>query len=142
MQKIKIKRKLQDFFPVISQALELKERIILFVGRFSPEKQPLVFVLAIYQLLKLQATNFKVVMAGDGPEYHKVKSLITELKLEGYITLPGSQTSAQVKDWMTVADILTMTSSTEGTPLVTLEALSMGLAIVAPNVGGISCKLF
>jgi glycosyltransferase involved in cell wall biosynthesis len=50
----------------------------------------------------------------------------------------GKIPHSQIRDILSVVDIFLMTSIAEGTPLVILEAMSMGIPVVATDVGGIS----
>jgi glycosyltransferase involved in cell wall biosynthesis len=67
-----------------------------------------------------------------------LKKQIAELNLDNDIVFLGKIPHSQIKDILSVVDIFLMTSIAEGTPLVILEAMSMGIPVVATDVGGIS----
>ncbi len=106
---------------------------IVFAGRFMPQKNPVLFVQILAELCDL---DWHCHMIGDGPLRCQVEAEIKHLDLADRIQLPGWLTPEQVIDHFRNADILFMPSSSEGLPVVGVQALAMGLAIVASRVGG------
>jgi glycosyltransferase involved in cell wall biosynthesis len=74
-------------------------------------------------------------MVGDGPLAERAETLAGKLGLGNRIRFFGSRDD--VASFMQAADIFVMTSKTEGTPAVVLEAGYMGLPVVATRVGGL-----
>ena len=62
--------------------------------------------------------------------------LADALGLGGQVSFLGALPHAEVALWMNVADVLCLTSRSEGMPNVVLEALVSGLPVVATDVGG------
>ena len=60
-------------------------------------------------------------MLGDGPERETLMARINAAGLQERITLPGYQTDMGV--WWRKLDALVISSRTEGTPMILLEAL-------------------
>jgi glycosyltransferase involved in cell wall biosynthesis len=56
--------------------------------------------------------------------------------LQERITLTGWVTPEEVLDWFDKSDILFMPSLSEGLPVVGVQALAKGLAVVASRIGG------
>jgi glycosyltransferase involved in cell wall biosynthesis len=110
--------------------------LLVWIGRFAKEKQPLEFV----KIIKRIAGKIPVIgyMVGDGPELSSIKASISENDLNSIITLTGHIERADLGKIFAAADALVLTSSVEGMPLVILEALSCGIPIAATNVGDIS----
>jgi glycosyltransferase involved in cell wall biosynthesis len=106
---------------------------VIWAGRFMPEKNPVQVVRTLAQLCDLP---WSCVMIGDGPEKAAVEAEIVRLKMEERITVTGWLTQGEVMDWFARSDILFMPSFMEGLPIVGLQGLAMGLAIVASRVGG------
>jgi glycosyltransferase involved in cell wall biosynthesis len=106
---------------------------IIFAGRFMPQKNliELVEVLAL-----LQDLPWKCKMLGDGPLMDEVKRRISVHKMDERFILPGWVTNREVLSNFEQSDLLFMPSLSEGLPVVGLQALAMGLAIVASNAGG------
>jgi glycosyltransferase involved in cell wall biosynthesis len=75
-------------------------------------------------------------MLGDGPLMQDVKCAIEEFGLGDRIQLPGWIEPQEVLEWFEKSDILFMPSRSEGLPVVGVQALAKGLAIVASRVGG------
>ena len=105
---------------------------ILFIGRFSPEKNPSA-VPAI--LAKLKHLEWKCEMLGDGVEMDKVRRLIEGNGLSERVNLAGWVKPEDVQEHMSRSDILLMPSLHEGMPIAALQGLAMGLALLLPNKG-------
>lgn len=106
---------------------------IVFAGRFMPQKNPLQVVRILNELRELK---WQCVMIGDGPLLEEVKRTVAELGLQDRFQFPGWLGGTKVLGWFDRSDILFMPSLSEGLPVVGVEALSKGLAIVASQVGG------
>ena len=108
---------------------------IVFAGRFVPQKNPLQIVRILSGLKELP---WNCVMLGDGPLREEVEGLVRENGLQSRFTLPGWVHPDEVLRWFARSDILFHPSLSEGLPVVGVQALAMGLAIVASRVGGYS----
>jgi glycosyltransferase involved in cell wall biosynthesis len=106
---------------------------IVFAGRFMEQKNPLQFV---HTLNELKELNWQSVMIGDGPLMHDVKCAIEDYGLADRFHLTGWLDPQDVLNWFGKSDILFMPSRSEGLPVVGVQALAKGLAIVASRVGG------
>ena len=106
---------------------------VMFAGRFVTQKNPLQVVQALSALRDLP---WECVMVGDGPLRPAVEAEIRARGLEGRFTLPGWVTPDDVIAEFRRSDLLFMPSLSEGLPVVGVQALAMGLAIVAGQVGG------
>jgi len=106
---------------------------IVFAGRFMAQKNPLQLVQTLNGLKQLQ---WQCVMIGDGPLMQDVKRAVAESGLEDRFHFTGWIDPRDVLDWFDRSDILFMPSRSEGLPVVGVQALAKGLAIVASQVGG------
>src|ERR1041385_1626559 len=106
---------------------------IVFAGRFMPQKNPLHFVQTLNELKELK---WQCVMIGDGPLMQDVRCAIQDFGLEDRFQLTGWIDPKDVLLWFDRSDILFMPSQSEGLPVVGVQALAKGLAIVASQVGG------
>lgn len=104
-----------------------------WVGRLSQEKGPDVFVDALAQLDAGQAVAASVL--GDGAERDAVRARAASLGVAPQITWHGVVPNAG--QLLAAFDVLVLSSRTEGTPMVVLEAMAAGVPIVATHVGGI-----
>ncbi len=106
---------------------------ILFAGRFMEQKNPALLVEA---LTRLQTLPWTCVMAGDGPLLEQVRQQVAESGLVARFSFPGWVTPEQVINLMARSDILALPSRAEGLPVVGVQALAMGLALVLSEAGG------
>jgi glycosyltransferase involved in cell wall biosynthesis len=107
-------------------------RVLGWVGRLSEEKDP---CLALRALAHLAEPRPLLAIVGDGPLRGELERLTVELGLEASIRLLGPQPGAG--RLMHAFDGLLLSSRTEGTPMVLLEASSAGVPIIATDVGGV-----
>ena len=75
-------------------------------------------------------------MLGNGPMFANVKQEIAKQGMSGCFNLPGWVTPDDVLNQFSKSDILFMPSFSEGLPVVGVQALAKGLAIVASRIGG------
>ena len=114
---------------------ELHERpLVGVVARLQPEKGVANFVKAAARLAP-QLPEAHFVIAGDGPLRQELAALAEDLDLGSRAHFLGFRSDASAL--MRSLDVLVVPSLTEGSPLVTLEAMAAGVPVVASAVGGI-----
>ena len=101
------------------------EFTLLAVGRLHRVKDHAFLVRACAQLRE-RGVNFECLLAGDGPERRHLESLIHGLGLDGRVTLLGHVARNQVDSLYERADVVVLTSRSEGIPLVLMEAMARG----------------
>jgi len=106
---------------------------VVWAGRFVPDKNP---IQVVRTLKKLDDLDWSGVMLGDGPQRIEVAAEIKRLGLSDRIGVPGWVSQGEVMSEFAKSDILFMPSFAEGLPIVGLQALVLGLAIIATRVGG------
>lgn len=117
----------------IRKELGLKDELaILFVGRLSEEKNPDVFIKSMD--IVTRSTNAKAFIIGDGPMRRDCENTINDLK-NNNLTYLGYKDD--VAHYLAAADIFVLPSSIEGFPLSILEAMAMGVAVIASKVGAV-----
>jgi glycosyltransferase involved in cell wall biosynthesis len=109
--------------------------IVLWAGRFSPEKRP---ELAVETARRVRETTDAVrfLLAGSGSLRDSVLALIREYDLVDDVCV----LSAPYRDYeayVPYSQVLLMTSEMEGAPLAILEASACGVPTIATSVGGI-----
>lgn len=123
-----------DFMHLAPNHVELgKPPQIVFAGRFVSQKNPLAIIRVLATLKDLKWT---CAMLGDGPMLEDVKREIEKHGMAERFHLPGWVTPDDVLNQFSKSDILFMPSFTEGLPVVGVQALVKGLAIVASRIGG------
>jgi L-malate glycosyltransferase len=105
---------------------------IIYIGRFSPEKNAVAVPEILAELLDL---NWRCVMLGDGPQMDAVIDSIQERSMQGRFKLTGWVRPITVKQWLEKSDILLMPSLLDSMPIAGLQGLSAGLALVLSRIG-------
>lgn len=106
---------------------------IVFAGRFMEQKNPQQVIQTLYELKELR---WQCVMIGDGPLMQDITCAVNDFGLEDRFQFTGWIEPQEVLSWFDKSDILFMPSRAEGLPVVGVQALAKGLAIVARRVGG------
>lgn len=106
---------------------------LVFAGRFVYQKNPLTIIKVLSQLKDLE---WSCSMLGDGPLFGGVKKEIAKQGMSDRFNLTGWVTPEDVLAQFSKSDILFMPSFSEGLPVVGVQALASGLAIVSSRIGG------
>ena len=109
---------------------------LLAVGRLHAVKDHAFLIRACAQL-QAAAVDFECCIAGEGPERPQLERLIQQLGLEGRVTLLGHIKHEQLDSLYGRADVVVLTSRSEGLPLVLMEAMARGRIVIAPAMTGI-----
>ena len=109
---------------------------ILSVGRLHPAKNH-GFLLLACKALKVRGVPFRCVIAGDGEERGKFEQLIKELDLGQEVKLRGYVLRERLPELYAVADVVVLTSLSEGIPVALMEAMAMERVVLAPEITGI-----
>lgn len=108
--------------------------LVGIVGRLVPVKRVDIFIRTI-ALLNQQGFECTGVVIGSGPLEKELKQLAEDLNIRSEIQFKGFVEPALEE--LRKLDILLMTSDHEGLPMTILEAVGLGIPILAHNVGGI-----
>ena len=109
---------------------------LVAVGRLHAVKNHAFLVRACAHLRALDVP-FECFIAGEGPERRRLESLIRSAGLERQITLLGRVKREQLDSLYDRADVVALTSLSEGIPLVLMEAMARGRIVLAPAITGI-----
>jgi glycosyltransferase involved in cell wall biosynthesis len=104
---------------------------MLFVGRLHAQKNPARLIDALTHV----SSNVELVLVGDGELRDEIASRIDRLGLTN-VRLVGPARGAELVRWYRWADAFVLPSEKEGMPLVLLEAMAAGLAIIATDAPG------
>jgi len=106
-------------------------KVVLYVGRFSPEKN-LEFLLRAFVRLSQDPTRPKLMlaMAGYGPLEGKLRGMVDALGLQGLVEFWGSKRQEELPAVYRRADALVLPSVREPWGLVVLEAMLCGLPVL------------
>lgn len=88
-------------------------------------------------LAHLRDQNWRLTLAGNGPDQERLEKQATELGIRERIDFPGDVAIPQVRDLLTTHDVFVLSSRIEGLPLSLLEAMAAQLPCVATDVGSV-----
>ncbi len=109
---------------------------ILSVGRLHGVKNH-GFLLLACRALKSAGVHVECLIAGDGEEKPRLQRLIAELQLQDDVRLLGQVARGQLPELYAQADVVVLTSHSEGIPITLMEAMAMERIVLAPNITGI-----
>jgi glycosyltransferase involved in cell wall biosynthesis len=117
--------------------LKLDGLRLLFVGNLLPVKAAHVLIDACARL-HAEGIAFEADLVGEGPLRPQLEEQIVRLGLSETVRLRGRVLQSAVPDWYRSANLVALSSVSEGIPNVLVEAAACGTPFVATNVGGIS----
>ncbi|MGH8825009.1 MAG: glycosyltransferase, partial [Jiangellaceae bacterium] len=106
--------------------------LVLAVGRLAPQKDYDTLLDAVADWGRREPQPL-VVVAGDGPEQHRLQRVVDGRGLD--VRLLGHRDD--VPDLLAAADLYVLTSVWEARALVVQEAMRAGVPVVATAVGGV-----
>jgi glycosyltransferase involved in cell wall biosynthesis len=109
---------------------------LLAVGRLHAVKDHAFLVRACAEL-HARGVDFECSIAGEGPERRHLEFLIRKSGLKNRVELLGHVTREQMDSLYDRADVVVLTSRSEGIPLVLMEAMARGKIVLAPDITGI-----
>ena len=112
------------------------ETRIVCVGRLSPEKGHL-GLLDAFAELHARGVADRLVLVGDGPERAWVESRGAALGVSEALTFRGRLNEQDTLAEIAGADLLVLPSFMEGLPIVLMEAMALGVPVVASRVAGV-----
>lgn len=115
---------------------DVGEKLIIFIGRFRPEKGVQYLIDAMY-IIRKKTQLTRLILVGEGPEEANLRELAQKLNLQSCIDFIGKIPIENVPCYLAASDVFVLPSLSEGMPNVVLEAMAAGLPIVATKVGGL-----
>jgi glycosyltransferase involved in cell wall biosynthesis len=101
------------------------------VGRLVPWKQVNGLLEALTEVPELG-----LVVVGDGPERPRLERRARELGVSDRVYFAGQRSKKEALGLMAACDLFVLNSAYEGLPHVVLEAMALGLPVVATAAGG------
>ncbi|WP_029076876.1 glycosyltransferase family 4 protein [Kaistia adipata] len=108
---------------------------LIFAGRAHPQKNPL---LLVEIMERLAGSGLTLLMISGGPLETALEARIAKSPARAAITHVGARPRRDILAAFRAARLLVMPSLWEGLPITPLEALHLGLPILASNVDGTS----
>lgn len=109
------------------------KKALITVARFSQQKDHATLIKALPTVLREHPSAI-LLLVGKGEEMEVVRSLVDDLSLGPHVEFLGHRND--IAELMANADLFVLPSRFEGLPLAVLEAMSLGLPVVATRIGG------
>lgn len=116
--------------------LNREQKILLFVGNLYPVKG-VSYLLEAFSRIRQESRDIHLYLIGDGPLRPRLENQAEESGLSEAVTFLGKKPYAEIPDWINSADVMVLTSLSEGLPSILLESMGCGRPMVATDVGGI-----
>lgn len=132
---IDIEQTLKKAKPLYEQADGKGARHIGFLGRLVPVKRPDILLDIAEQTIKRENLPYVFHVIGDGPLYEEFRRSVAAKGLSEHVTVHGFH--ANPLPLLAGMDCLLITSDHEGLPTNLLEAMCLGIPVIAHAVGEI-----
>ena len=109
--------------------------VVGIVAALRAEKNHALFLQAA-ACLREEMSDAQFLIVGDGPEREEIERTVKALRLSDCVKLSGSRTD--IPKVLASLDVFALTSHIEANPVSILEAMAMGLPVVATDVGSVS----
>ncbi|HEY7448109.1 MAG TPA: glycosyltransferase family 4 protein [Vicinamibacterales bacterium] len=107
--------------------------VIVCVGRLEALKRQHLLIELLPELRRRTGADCRLLLVGEGEQRRVLERNMTEQGVSSFVTLTGNR--HDVPTLLGASDIFVLPSSTEGLSRSVLEAMSVGLPIVATDVG-------
>lgn len=122
---------LEPFIHVTHHAHPQFKKVILWIGRFEPEKNPRE-ALQILKAVRGKGADAGLIMLGAGSLEAPLREQTRALGLSAYVEFPGWSVPAP---YLAMADVVVSTSLHESYGASMVEALAARVPVVAPDIG-------
>jgi glycosyltransferase involved in cell wall biosynthesis len=123
-----IERQANEKIPAILAQLIGKKPLILAAGRLVKQKN-FALLLRAFARMPVKENAAHLIILGAGPEQRALLRLAKRLGITSRLTMPGKVTNPYV--WMANIDLFVLSSNFEGWPNVLVEAMVIGMPVVA-----------
>jgi colanic acid/amylovoran biosynthesis glycosyltransferase len=134
-------------FKIVHCGLEIKQypyrqprkeiKYLLCVARLSSEKGHSSLIHAL-RLLRNEGYDMELRLAGNGPTMEQLTTLAEELGLAQQVHFLGHLSEDEVIRELQRSDLFVLPSFVEGLPVSAMEAMAVGLPVIATNIAGTS----
>lgn len=107
---------------------------LIMVGRLSPEKGADLLLRALSKAHEGCAFSIRLTLVGDGEERGSLELLAQRLGLNKQVVFAGRVSN--VVDWLRRSDVYVLPSRWEGFPNALIEAMALGLPVIAARCRG------
>ena len=108
--------------------------VVTQVSCFKKQKNPIGFLKVALNLKEKYGDKFFFILVGDGILRDKIEDFIKKHMLEDSVLLTGWQ--KDIRPYLAIADVFTLTSLWEGLPIAIIEAFAMKKPVVVTAIDG------
>src|SRR5262249_43414760 len=112
-------------------------KYLLCVARLSSEKGH-GFLIHALKLLRDKGYDLELRLAGSGQKKDALKRLVDELELGDHVQFLGYLNEDKIIGALQSSDLFVLPSFIEGLPVSAMEAMAVGLPVIATNIAGTS----
>lgn len=116
-----------------SRIAPTEDYLLTFVGELSGRKNQ-TFLIRCVAKLRSEGLPIRLMLVGEGSERERLESEIAQYGLSDFVTLTGNQ--EPVLPYLSITDLYVSASRIEGLPFNLMEAMAVGLPIVASDCKG------
>lgn len=109
---------------------------IISCGRLDPNKGHADLIAAVADL-RARGHPATLTILGEGPARAELETLISARSLGEHVKLPGATSEQGVISLLESSHLFALASHDEAIGVATMEAMSMGLPVIATRVGGV-----
>lgn len=113
-----------------------EKRIIISVSRLTP-KNGIDYLIRAFPEILARFSDTRLILLGGGKQEEEIKKLKRELGVQDKITLIDHVPHAEIKKYLSIADVFIRPSLDEGFGIAFIEAMACGIPVIGTNVGGI-----
>jgi glycosyltransferase involved in cell wall biosynthesis len=125
-----------DRFSLRRSAVERGGFSVLSVARMDRDKG-LDILISAAAYLKNRVDGLSLTLVGDGPLRGELEDQAAELGISGIVRFTGAIEQEDVRNEYARADVFVLPSFWEGIPVVLMEAMAVGVPVVATRITGI-----
>lgn len=125
----------ESYINRLANEYDVEKSDVLFLGRFTEQKRPQVFLDIIKKLHVVVPHMERVYMVGDGEQIGECREKVKLYALENVVKLEGFRKNPY--PYIKNTRVLIMPSAWEGYGLVAVEAILLDTPVLANSVGGL-----
>ena len=120
-------------FPLDELNIKKDNLVFISIANLVPYKDYKTIIESL-AMVNQHFTDFHYLIVGEGPERRNIECLIKHHELQDKIAILGQRTD--IKELLSISNVLIHSSRGEGCSNAILEAMSCGLPIIATDTGG------
>lgn len=117
--------------------LKENEKVTILFMAWVTRNKGIYELIEAAKMLRKEKLNFKVIIAGKGEDYEKIKKDLKSADLMGEVELRGWVLGGEKLMLLAESDIFVLPTYFDGYPNSLMEAMASGKACIATNVGSI-----